>query len=898
VATGAQLLVTKTRMPRLPSTLVARPRLAARLKDALRHRLVLLSAPAGYGKTTVLAATLSDFPAPVGWVSLDAGDDDPGGFWMYVVSALQSVESDMCRPILDALQSPEPPPLKWLMTSLVNSISGYGGDFILVLDDYHAIESPAIHEGVGFLCERLPPQAHLVIASRADPPLPLARWRAKGGMAELRADDLAFTPEEAADFFESFTGIALEARDLATLESRTEGWIAGLKMAALSLRGTTDISRRITGLSGSNRHILDYLSEEVLDRLPLEVRQFLVDTSILDRLSGPLCDAVTGRNDGRAMLAGLESANLFISPLDDERRWYHCHQLFADILRGRLAGSEPAHVAGLHRRASEWCGREGFAEEAIDHSLRGGDTARAVGLLEEAAPLMLGRGQSARLMEYLSHIPETVVADSPWLCIGFAWAALGTNRHEDLARMLSRAVEGLSGSPDRLSAGSRANLQRIKGHLLSIQSFLARAQGDLPRAIALSEDADRELPDRDAGDLLVRAVNSLNLAAAYQGTGEISRAIPFLEGLIAAGRKGGYSYAVLSARACLAEIEMQLSRLDSAAELCREDIEEGVRPGGTCPMPGAALAYVVQGQLDYERNDLEGAAAHLRQGITLGEISANWEPVLKGCLQMARVVQAKGDEKSAMECIRRAEDVGPWVVIPPEAHWIAAAKARLSPDSAAALEWARQQEQTLPLSGLPDYRQEYPYLTLVRLKIAAGECRNLPQYLEQLIRAAARQGRNAVVIEARVLKALALDRLGDAAQAGKNLEDALSLAGPAGYARVFLDEGAPLAGLLRRIGPQSAQFEYASRLLGMMPVQPLVGRSGKPSGSAGLVEDLSEREREVLGLIAAGKSSKEIAFELFLAAGTVKKHTSNIFGKLGVESRTQAVARARDLGIL
>jgi len=891
-----KVLVTKTHVPQLPHGFVARPRLSRQLNEAMRHGVVLLSAPAGYGKTTLLAEALQELEIPAGWISLDDGDNDLGSFWMYVVSALQNVDPALGQPVLDAFESPEPPPMRWLLTSLVNTLSNLDHDIALVLDDYQAIESLAIHDGVGFLVEHMPPSFHLVIAGRADPPLPLARWRARGVIAEIRVEELAFTNAEAATFLEKAVGTVRNAKDLEILEQRSEGWIAGLKMAALSLAGKKDVSGSIYVFSGANRYILDYLAEEVLARQSPRVRQFLLETSILERLSGALCDAVTEQSDSQSMLIQLERANLFISALDAERCWYRYHQLFADVLRRQLTAAEPARVSRLHGRASMWFEKEGRIDEAIDHSLMGGDGARAVSLIESEAPRMLGQGQAARLMRYALRIPEPLLLGSPWLCVSFAWAALMTNNQEHLLPMLSRAATACSKSPESLSAASRDNMQRIRGHLLSIQSFVARAQGDTPRAVGFSEEANRQLPGDDPGDRVAHAVNSLNLAACYQESGEIAKAVPFLEELAAAGRTGGLSYAVLAAQGSLAEIEMQLSRLDRAAEICKEAIAQSTKWGGALPVPGAALAYIVQGRLKYERNDLEGAAASLRAGFELGEMSTNLETVLKGCLSMAELAQAQGDGESALEHLQRAENLGPWVAAPPEFRQLPARKIRLElrrGDTDAAASWAREQEMSLPISRLPRYEQELSWLTLVRVRIATENCCELPEYLDELIRNAEHQARTATVIECLVLKALAQARCGASAEALNSLDRALSLAEPAGYARIFLDEGAPLVEMLRRIAAQGTRGHYASKLLDAMATS-AQSQAKRP----GLIEPLSDRELDVLRLIASGKSNKEIAFELFLAVGTVKKHANNIFGKLGVESRTQAIARARDLGIL
>jgi len=427
-----QLLATKTRQPQLPLHWITRPRLSGKLREALRCKLLLISAPAGYGKTTLVIEALRDSHKPIGWISLDASENNPINFWAYFITALQNVVPTGGQPIINALQSPQPPPADWLLTNLINMITGIPDDFALVLDDYHVISSPNIHEAMQFLIEHLPPQAHLIIITRSDPPWPLARWRVKGDIAEFRAGDLSFTAEETAAFIRDITGKTLVESDLATLESRTEGWIAGIKMAVLSLQGKKDISGYIKAFSGTNRYILDYLAEEVLDQQPPDIKQFLIETSILENLSGPLCDTITERSDSQNKLHQLELANLFISPLDDERHWYRYHQLFATILRHQLAKEVPEKEQLLHLRASEWYEKEGITTEAVNHALLGNDTERAAMLVENTAPAMLGQNQAVALLEYASRIPEPIIHASPWLCVCFAWAALTANRSEIL----------------------------------------------------------------------------------------------------------------------------------------------------------------------------------------------------------------------------------------------------------------------------------------------------------------------------------------------------------------------------------------------------------------------------------------------------------------------------------
>jgi LuxR family maltose regulon positive regulatory protein len=645
---------------------------------------------------------------------------------------------------------------------------------------------------------------------------------------------------------------------------------------------------------------MDYLAEEVLGRQPSDIRQFLLETSILELMCAPLCDAVTGRSDSQSVLTQLEMANLFITPLDDERYWYRYHQLFATILRNQLIRDRPQQVNSLHRQASLWYEKEGMTDAAIEHAFVSGDPERAAAILENAAPRMLGQNRAVALLGYLGRIPETIMQASPWLCVGFAWAALTANNPEVLSKMMSRVVKALSRSHEDLSPPSRSNLHRIKGHMLSLQSFLAQFQGDIPQAIQLSEEASRELPANDIDDVLARAVNALNLSGYYDRTGELTKGIPLIEELIAIGHKTDYHYAVLAGQGSLAEIYMLLSRFDKAESLCKETIEQGTRWRGAYPLPVTSLAYVVLGQLGYERSNLDAAMDNLKKGIELGETSYFWEAVIKGYLAMAKLAQVQGAPESANDYIHRAGQLGSWMSVPPEVEQIPAWKARLAlrdGDMTVALDWARQQETSLPLSHLPEYRQEFDYLTLVRVRLAAGDCQEIPAYLDKFIDNAGQQQRSSAVIEALILKALILDYLGQSTEAVETLKQTLVLAEPSGYVRTFIDEGASIASLLRQIIAGGTHVEYVTKLLNAITTQSPELSPGHKT-VPGLVEPLSERELEVLKLIASGKSNKEIGSTLFLAIGTIKKHTNNIFGKLGVGSRTKAIARARDLGII
>lgn len=887
-----QLLAGKIRMPHVPHDWVARARLRAAFRDALEHPVILVSAPAGYGKTTFLAEAVKALPSAAAWVSLTADDNSPSEFWTSVVSALHEAAPKRYDRIREAVLSPDAPPDKWVVTAVLNATEDTR--LVLVLDDYQFISTLAIHDCVAFLAEHLPAGAHLVLASRVDPPLPLARWRAGGKLAELCTADLTFTAQETAAYFRKNVS-GLSARDVEMLQAKTEGWITGLKIAALSLRGNADASRAIRMLLGGSRHAWDYLGQEVLDRQPDHTRRFLLETSILERLSGPLCGAVTGNTGADAMLDALESANLFISPIDDERRWFRYHPLFAAMLQAALRRESPGHENILHRRAGTWYETEGFPDEAAAHYLAAGAHVQAVDALEKAAPIMLGQNRAAALLAFSTRIPQEHMRTAPWLCVGFAWAALMSGAHDVLSRMLSLAEAGLAQDAAALAPGSRANMSRIRGHVLSLKAFIALASQDLPAATRLAQEADSVFTGSDPADRLAKAVNALNLAACFEQNGDVAKAALFYEDLAGAGKQGGFSHAALSAMGSLAGVQLTLLNVDRAWEICAQAIAQATAAGGGNPLPSAAGAYLVRGQIHYERNNLEDAEQDFALAIQLGEAGAGREAVFEGCLFLARLSQTRGDDKSADSYLGRAAVVASSHEARSLPAWKAALALRRG-DVGAAAEWAAGREKLLPLAGVPGYLEELDYLTMIRVRLAVGKVTGLSGHLNSLIRHAESQGRGGTVIEALVLNALAQAGKGRFEDAAGSLGKALLRAEPGGCLRTFLDEGEPLRRLLEgdRIG-RGEHASYARKILGAM--RPADSKRRAVS-APGLAEALSAREMELLGLIAAGKSNKEIASELFLAIGTVKKHTSNIFGKLGVQSRTQAVARAQQLGIL
>jgi LuxR family maltose regulon positive regulatory protein len=908
---GFPLLRTKLNVPQVRRELVRRPRLTSRLDNALRagHKMTLLSASAGFGKTTLLGEWIGGAP-PVAWVSLDEGDNDPARFWAYLLAALDGVWPGAGREAEAQLRAPQPPPIEAVLTVLLNDIVAASGPAgaeappgVLILDDYHLIQNPAIHQGMAFLLEHLPAQMHLLISGRADPALPLARLRARDQLTELRSDDLRFSAEEVAAFLQQVMGLRLPAEAVAVLERRTEGWIAGLQLAALSMqrRDAAQMAEFVAAFSGSHRLVLDYLVQEVLQQQPQPVQRFLLETAILERLTAPLCDAVrfgsaespTGRADGYSLLAALDAANLFLVPLDDERRWYRYHRLFADLLRDRLHQTRPDDVPALHRRAAAWYRQERLASEAVGHALAAADFELTANLIEESADEMLWmRGEVATLRGWLETLPDALVRDRPGLCLVHAWTLFLGAQFEAVEARVRDAEAALA----RLSLPDPAR-QAVAEQLTVMWAMLANFRGDIPRTIELS----RQALDQVAEDnLMLRAALASNLGGAYMGSGDLVAAGEVFVEAARLYQATGNLFVTLLSTAYLGDVQMAQGRLRQAAETFRRTLALASERGGAQSF-GARLAQVGLGRVECEWNELKEAerrlTMHVEASQRLGDeqIGPGPQLLIDGYRALARILQARGEETGAWAMLERAEQVARRRA-PQLLGTVAAARARLhlaSGDLAAAQGWARN--SGLDAGTEPSYAREFELLTLARVLVAQGSLAEALDLLERLGRAAARLRRLGSLVEARLLQALALQAQGRRAEAVSALDTALSLAEPEGYVRPFADEGAPLARLLRQAAAQGSAA--AARLQAALSTAPLPphGRGGPPSS---LVEPLSKRELEVLRLIADGLSNREIAEKLVLAVTTVKKHASNIYGKLGVGSRTEAVARARTLDLL
>ncbi len=903
------LVATKFHVPR--AGLVPRPRLLTRLAGGTGRELTVVCTPAGFGKTTLVGDWARRSRRSAAWLSLDAADNDPARFWRYVAAALDHARPGLRRQVVALLDGMQRPPCEAMATAVINQLMRPPGDgeIALILDDYHLIEAPAVHDSVAFLLDRLPPRLHLVLASRVDPPLPLARLRARGQLAELRGTDLRFTLAETAAFLREATGLDLPAALVAALQDRTEGWAAGLQMAALSLQGHSDPARFVATFAGSHRYVLDYLTEEVLARQPEQILRFLLETSVLDRLSGPLCDAVTGRTGSQALLEELERANLFVVPLDEVRRWWRYHHLFADLLRVRLARERPERAPELHRAAAAWHEEHGSADDAVRHALAAGEGGWAARLIERHFDAVFRRSEGATLSRWLSALPAEVVRARPRLCLAQAITAIVHGRLEVAEPLLAdaeRAFAAAGDEPYEPSCGRALSvLANIPASILFLRADLARMRGDPARAAACTQQALEHL---DEEDRLLRSLVARHQAVAHWLRGEMGEAERALAEVAEERRAAGEGYLAMRVRYDLGLVQRAQGRLGAARRTYQQELETASVAGQEPPPAG--MAYVGLAEVLYERDELDAALGHAAESVELCRQLASSLPLATGLGVLARIRQAQGDAAGALDAIGRAEQVkvSPQVVVllNPVPVW----RARLllaRGEVAEAARWA--DGRGLKAGGEPSYPREGEYLVLARVLLAQQEPGKALGLLDRLHALAAAQGRTGSLIEIEALQALARQAAADQTGALEALAEALSLAHPEGYVRVFADEGAPMARLLGRLTaaqrggeaglPSEVPPHYLDRLT--RAFQPGGERAAAPrtTGEMIVVADLlTDREMQVLRLLAAGRSNKQIADELVVVQDTVKKHVGHILDKLGAANRTQAVARARALGLL
>ena len=899
------ILATKLYIPPLRPNLVLRPRLTEQLNEGLHRKLTLISAPAGFGKTTLLSEWVAQCERPTAWLSLDAGENDLTRFLTYLVAALQTVAPTIGEGILRVLQSPQPSPTEAILTALLNDITTVPDEFVLVLDDYHAIDAQPVDQALTFLVEHLPPQLHLVIATREDPPLPLARFRARGQLTELRATDLRFTSSEAAAFLNHVMGLRLSTDDIAALEARTEGWIAGLQLAALSMHGRSDTARFIQAFTGSHRFVLDYLVEEVLERQPDRVRSFLLHTALLDRLSGPLCDAVTGQEDGSGTLEALERGNLFVIPLDDTRQWYRYHHLFAEVLQARLREEQPEQVPALHRRASAWYEQNGLRSDAIRHALIAEDFGRAAGLVELETRAMLTTRQDETLLGWLKALPDELVRARPVLSAYYAVALLSHDLEasEDRLRDAERSLDGTARISERPEAPSapmvvvdEEELRSLPGITAITRAYHAGALGDVSGSVTYARRALDLLPEDDH---LWRGAAAALLGLASWTSGELETAYRSFVNSMASLQMTGDITQLITVAFILADIRTAQGRLREAERIYEQALQLAAGQGESMP-PKTADLYVGMSELRRERNDLDGAVQDLLKSKELGAHSGLSQNRYRWYVAMARIKEAQGDFGGALDLLDEAERL--YIRNPdPYVRPVAALKARVwirQGRLAEVLEWAR--EAGLSSGDDLSYVREFEHITLARVLIARytsdrvdSAIHEAMSLLERLLQAADEGGRMGSVIEILVLQALAYEAQSNDALALAPLSRALVLAEPEGYVRIFVDEGTSVAVLLEKAAKHGIASNYVRHLL-----TALGKAEDRTPGNQVMIEPLSERERDVLRLLATDLTGPEIARELMVSPSTMRTHTSHIYGKLGVNSRRAAVRRAEELALL
>ena len=898
------VLATKLHTPVPRTKVILRPRLIERLNEGLGRKLTLVSAPVGFGKTTLVSEWVTGCDRPTAWVSLDEGDNEPARFLTLLVAALRTIEESIGGSAVSALESRQPPSTESILTTLINEISALPNKFILVLDDYHVISANAIDEALIFLLEHLPSQMHLVIATRENPQLPLGRLRARGHLTECRATDLRFTQAEAAAFLNQMMSLRLTADEITALETRTEGWIAGLQLAALSMQGREDIPAFIRAFAGDHRYIVDYLVEEVLQRQPDPVRSFMLQTSILDRLHGPLCDAVTGLGEGRARLESLEQGNFFVIPLDDSRLWYRYHHLFADVLSAHLRADHPDLVATLHLRASIWYEQYGSDPEAIRHALAAKDFARAARLIELAGPAMSRGRQEAAMLSWLTELPDELFRCRPVLSVWFAGALLANGKLESVEDRLRDAERWLdtatsadlrSRSEERVVADEE-EFRRLPGSIAVYRSAYALALGDVPSAMLYARQVLEYMPE---DDYLRRGAASALLGLASWTSGDLEEAYRMFDvGMVNVKLAGNISDAV-GGLIALADIRVAQGQLRQAMRTYERGLRLAAEQGDPV-MRGTADMYVGMSDLRREHNDLVVASQYLSRSKEQGEHTGFPQNRYRWCVAMARIREAQGDLDGAFELLHEAESLYVSDFFP-NVRPVAAMKARVRVAQGRlddALDWAREQS----LSAMDDlgYLREFEHVTLARVLLAkhgvGREDRSIMEttgFLERLLRAAEEGGRKGSEIEILVLQALARYRQRDIPAALASLERVLSLAEPEGYVRIFVDEGRPMAELLESALKQGVAPNYVRQLLAAF------GKTAKiaPTHQA-IIEPLSERERDVLRLLGSELSGPDIARELKVSLNTLRTHTKNIYDKLEVNSRRAAIRRAEELDLL
>jgi LuxR family maltose regulon positive regulatory protein len=906
------LLTSKLYFPPQRLDLVQRPRLLESFEAGLGGKLTLVSAPTGFGKTTLVSEWIRGCRHPAAWLSLDQNDNDPSRFLIYLIAALQRIDPEIGVDVQAVLEETPSPHFEILLTRLISEIERMPEKSIIVLDDYHLIHSKPVHDAINFLIEYLPPTIHLVITGRADPPLPISRLRVQGEVNEVRTSQLRFTKKEVATFLNDRMGFDLSSDGIAALEARTEGWIASLKLAALSMQGRHDWPEFIAEFSGSHRYIIDYLVDEVMARHPEEVQTFLRRTSILERFCAPLCEYVVGGSEDVDIIDYLDRSNLFLIPLDDHREWYRYHHLFADFLSQRLRVSEPDRIPELHRRASQWYENEGLVDEAIQHSLAAGDLEGATRLVDGIAADLLVRAESNKLLKLVEQLPSDLYQGYPMLCIWHSWALLFMGQLEMVEPALNVAETSQKNAPEVPNPG----------YVTTVRAYLATQQGDYLKSIKLTEQALEEMseatPDRIT--LIFQGSAVIWLGLNHRLLGNLDKARQLFMEAAGINQKAGNFYAALASFEQLADLAVVRGQLHQALDLYRSGLnlsqnwkDAWGKPQGS--LMAAAGPQLALGTVLYQLNDLAGAAAHIQHSADLFELGEHWGR-MHAYTMLAYLRQAEGEFEASAELFRKAHAIEDTIIVRrsntsdrPRLTKLGILLSRAGPEMAHLLtDVSRRIEQLgvhandeVDFSSLAGYPHELIYSDLACLLIALDRAAEALPLLTRLLEAATTMERHGDEIRYLVLIALAHHALGNRQTALDSLSQALTLAEPQGYVRLFVDEGQPMEELLRIAFSQNISPDYASKLLAAFPNYAL---SAVPIdkeltvNTQVMIEPLSQREIEVLRLIAEGYKYKEIAERLVVSINTVRHHIRNVYGKLDVNNRTQAIARAKELNLL